>query len=98
MLGYSAEIAVSDDHLIAAQRATQNVVDNESLAPMVDQVEQRCGAPPDAALADSGFLCIHNPNLMEQRNIDAYLPDSSMARHIAACGPVANPLDTSTIH
>jgi len=33
-LGYSAEIAVSDDHLIVAQRVTQNATDNASLAPM----------------------------------------------------------------
>jgi transposase len=80
VLGYSAEIAVSDDHLIVAQRVTQNVTDNESLAPMLDQTEQRCGAPPGAALADSGFFSIHNLNQMEQRNIDGYVPDSNMAR------------------
>ena len=32
MLGYTGEIAVSDDHLIVAQRVTQNVTDNASLA------------------------------------------------------------------
>ncbi|MGA2050514.1 MAG: IS1182 family transposase [Terracidiphilus sp.] len=80
VLGYSAEIAVSDDHLIVAQRVTQNATDNASLAPMVDQVEQRCGAPPGAALADSGFFSIDNLEQMEQRNIDAYVPDSNMAR------------------
>lgn len=80
VLGYSAEIAVSDDHLIVAQRVTQNVTDNDSLEPMVDQVEQRCGAPPGSTLADSGFFSVHNLNRMEQRNIDAYIPDSNMAR------------------
>jgi transposase len=80
VLGYSAEITVSDDHLIVAQRVTQNVTDNGSLAPMIDQAEQRCGAPPGVALADSGFFSIDNLNLMEQRNIDAYVPDSNMAR------------------
>lgn len=80
VLGYSAEIAVSDDHLIVGQRVTQNVTDNESLVPMIDEVEQRCGAPPAAALADSGFFSIQNLNQMEQRNIDAYVPDSNMAR------------------
>jgi transposase len=80
VLGYSAEITVSDDHLIVAQRVTQNVTDNGSLAPMIDQVEQRCGAPPGAALADSGFFSIDNLKQMEQRNIDAYVPDSNMAR------------------
>jgi transposase len=80
VLGYSAEIAVSDNHLIVAQRVTQNVTDNDSLIPMIDEVQQRCGAPPDAALADSGFFSIHNLNQMEQRNVDAYVPDSNMAR------------------
>jgi len=60
VLGYTGEIAVSDDHLIVAQRVTQNVTDNGSLAPMIDQVEQRCGAPPGTALADSGFFSIDN--------------------------------------
>src|SRR5580658_6763975 len=80
VLGYSAEIAVSDDHLIVAQRVTQNATDNASLEPMVDQVEQRCGAPPEQTLADSGFFSIDNLEKMEQRNIDAYVPDSNMAR------------------
>jgi transposase len=80
VLGYSAEITVSDDHLIVAQRVTQNVTDNGSLVPMIDQTEERCGAPPGAALADSGFFSIDNLEQMEQRNIDAYVPDSNMAR------------------
>jgi transposase len=80
VLGYSAEIAVSDDHFIVAQRVTQNVTDNQSLAPMVEQIEQRCRALPAAVLADSGFFSIDNLNHMEQRNIDAYLPDSNMAQ------------------
>jgi len=82
VLGYTGEIAVSDDHLIVAQRVTQNVTDNGSLAPMVDQTEQRCGAPPGAALADSGFFSIDNIEQMEQRNIDAYVPDSNLASEL----------------
>ena len=80
VLGYTGEIAVSDDHLIVAQRVTQNATDNASLAPMLDEVEQRCGAPPRQALADSGFFSIANLERLEQRNIDAYVPDSNMAR------------------
>jgi transposase len=80
VLGYSAEIAVSDDHFIVAQRVTQNATDNESLAPLVDEVEKRCGARPGAALADSGFFSIENLKRMEKRSIDAYLPDSNMAQ------------------
>jgi hypothetical protein len=80
VLGYSAEIAVSDDHLIVAQRVTRNATDNDSLEPMLEQVEQRSGAPPGAALADSGFFSIANLKRMEERNIEGYVPDSNMAR------------------
>jgi transposase len=79
VLGYTGEIAVSDDHLIVAQRVTQNATDNGSLEPMVNEVKQRCGAPPGAALADSGFFSIDNIQQMEQRKIDAYVPDSNLA-------------------
>lgn len=80
VLGYSAEIAVSDDHLILAQRVTQNAADNASLVPMIDEVEQNCGAKPEQVLADSGFFSIDNLNQLEERNIDAYVPDSNMAQ------------------
>lgn len=80
VLGYSAEIAVSDDHLIVAQRVTQNAADNASLAPMIDEVERCCGAAPDTVLADSGFFSLDNLKQMEQRGIDACVPDSNMAR------------------
>jgi hypothetical protein len=81
-LGYTGEIAVSDDHLIVAQRVTQNPTDNASLEPMIDQVTERCGAQPGAALADSGFFSIDNIERMEQRNIDAYVPDSNLASEL----------------
>ena len=80
VLGYSAEIAVSDDHLILAQRVTQNAADNASLLPMIDDVEQNCGHRPEQVLADSGFFSIDNLNQLEQRQIDAYIPDSNMAQ------------------
>jgi len=80
VLGYAADISVSDDHFIVAQRVTQNVTDNASLLPMLEQTEQRCGAPPGEALADSGFFSLDNLNQMEQRSIAAYVPDSNMAR------------------
>ena len=49
---------------------------------MLGQVEQRCGAPPGAALADSGFFSINNIEQMELRNINAYVPDSNLASEL----------------
>jgi transposase len=89
VLGYTAEIAVSEDHFIVAQRVTQNKNDNRALVPMVDQVEQRCGVRPQRVLADSGFFSNQNLRDMEARGIAAYLPDSNLAREMST-GQTAN--------
>lgn len=47
-LGYAGEIAAPDDHLIVAQRVTQNLAGNHSLQPMIDQVRQRTTTMPDS--------------------------------------------------
>jgi transposase len=82
VLGYTAEIAVSDDHLIVAQRVTQAVNDNAALLPMVDQVQLSCGSPPGRVLADSGFFSAANLEELENRSIDGYVPDSNLAREL----------------
>jgi hypothetical protein len=78
-LGYTATLAVSDDHLIVAQQVSRELNDNGLLVPMVDQVGQQCGEQPGQVSADSGFFTLHNLEIMEERGIDAYVPDSNMA-------------------
>ena len=56
VLGYTADIAVSDDHFIVAARVTQNATDNASLLPMVDEVERQCRQRPAKVTADAGFF------------------------------------------
>jgi hypothetical protein len=72
-------VAVSDDHLIVAQQVSRELNDNGLLVPMVDRVQGECGEPPRQVSADSGFFSLHNLEVMEQRGIDAYVPDSNMA-------------------
>jgi transposase len=79
-LGYTADLAVSDDHLIVAARVTQNPADNASLVPMVDQVEERCGTGPEKVTADSGFFRGAALHEMKRRGIDLYVPDNNL-RH-----------------
>ena len=79
-LGYSAEIAMSEDHLIVAQRVTQQATDNASLVAMVEQVKLSCGSPPQQVLADSGYFSIKNLEWLEQQNIPACVPDCNMAQ------------------
>jgi transposase len=79
-LGYTGEIAVSEDHWIVAQRVTQNAADNDSLLPMLAEVKRRGGALPEQVLADSGYFSVENLKQLERAKLDAYVPDSNLAR------------------
>jgi len=79
-LGYTAEIAVSEDHLIVAQRVALNPCDAPALVPLVKEVEERTGASPEKALSDAGFYSNQNVRELEARGIDVYVPDPNLAR------------------
>ena len=82
VLGYTATVAVSEDHMILAQRVTQETNDNALLCPMVEAVRQQCGSPPGRVSADSGFFSLETLQAMEEQQIDAYVPDSNLARWV----------------
>jgi len=78
-LGYTATVAVSEDHLIVAQQVGQAGTDNDLLLPLV---ERQCGQRPAEVSADSGFFSQRNLEEMERLRIDAYVPDSTLAREL----------------
>lgn len=97
-LGYTATVAVSEDHVIVEQRVGQNRTDYESLVPVVEAVAQRCAQPPAQVSADSGFFTLDNVRALEGRGIEVYVPDAVLARELN-CGhrvrgaaPVRDPL------
>ena len=92
-LGYSGEIAVSEDRFVVAARVTQNATDNGSLLPMVAEVERQCRARPEQVLADSGFYSGDNLDHLKAQGIDGYVPDSNLARELNT-GQVAKNLPT----
>jgi len=77
-LGYTAEIAVSQDHFIVTQRVTQAKNDNHALVPLVDVVAEECEQPPGCVLADAAFSSQANLQQMEARGIEAYIPDCNL--------------------
>jgi transposase len=79
VLGYTGEIAVSEDHFIVAARVTQNVQDTAALVPMVDEVERCCRQRPQRVLTDSGFYSNRNVAELSARGIDVYAPDNNLA-------------------
>jgi hypothetical protein len=85
-LGYTAEIAVSEDHLIVAQRVTQNASDNASLLPLVDETIRQCRGKPRRVSADTGFFSLQNLHGLQQREIDGYVPDPNLSYELKGNG------------
>jgi len=91
VLGYTAEAAVNEEHVIVGQRVTQNAADNSSLIAMVEEAEQQSGAKAEKILADAGFFSLENIVELERRGLDVYLPDSNLARELNTgqrCAPI----------
>jgi len=88
-LGYTAEIAVSEDHLIVAQRVHQRPNDTASLAAMSEAIEHTCGARPEVILADSGYFSMPQIEAVERRDITVYVPDALSAIELAGGPAVA---------
>jgi|SRR5271169_374238 transposase len=85
-LGYTAEIAVSEDHLIVAQRVTQNASDNASLLPLVDEASRQCRGKPQRVSADTGFFSLQNLQGLREREIDGYVPDANLSYELKGKG------------
>src|SRR5882762_3554105 len=81
-LGYTAEMAVSEDHLIVGQRVTLHRNDASALVAMVEEVEQRTGEYPENVLADSGFYSNENVRDLEASGMEVYVPDPNLAREL----------------
>jgi transposase len=95
VLGYTVDLAVSDDHLIVGQRTTQAVSDSDSLLPMVKQVEKTCGERPAEVSADSAFFSVKNLKRLERRGIEGYLPDAHLSGELQQRrGPLKTPGDS----
>ena len=86
VLGYTATVAVSEDHLIVAQQVNQETTDHGLLLPLVEAVERECGERPQRVLADSGFFTIANVRQLEAAGMDAYVPDTNSARELNGRG------------
>jgi len=82
-LGFTAEIAVADDHLIVAQRVHQAPTDNGSLAAMSEAAERECGERPQMVLADCGYYSMGEIATVEAHGIEVCVPDVLVARELA---------------
>ena len=89
VLGYTADLAVSQDHFILATRVTQQATDNGSLVPMIEQVQRQCQSLPEKVMADSGFFSAKALEFFHQHGIDGYLPDNNLKHEMDTGKPAA---------
>src|SRR5262245_139931 len=81
-LGYTAELAVSDDHLIVAQRVHQEPDDHGGLVAMTEAVERECGQRPGTILADCGYYTLPGIEVVQHSGVEVIVPDILAAREM----------------
>ena len=82
-LGYACELAVSDDHVVVAQRVHQTPADNGSLNEMTNLIKRQSGKKPKAVVADCGYHSMEEIKKVEKKKIEAYVPDRLLAKELA---------------
>jgi transposase len=64
---YNAQAAVSEDGIIVATELSTTPRDEESLDPVLDEIEANTGERPGCVLADGGYLTEQSLEAMEKR-------------------------------
>jgi transposase len=73
---YNGQIAVDEkEQIIVAADITQETTDHHQLRRMVEVVEQNLGSLPKEASADAGYCSYENLEYVQQKGLDAYMPD-----------------------
>jgi transposase len=73
---YNAQAAVdAAQQVIIAADVTDEAADAQQLLPMIDQAQENLSQPITQCSADAGYSSGENLKAVEQRQIDAYIPD-----------------------
>jgi transposase len=73
---YNAQVAVTEDRLIVYADVTTEPVDTNQLKPALAGIQKICGAKPERVVADTGFNSNKNLRLLEEMQVDGYIPES----------------------
>jgi len=86
-LGYTGELAVSDDHIVVARRVHQRPTDNQSLYEMTKLIECQSRKKPALVVADCGYHSMPQIHKVKGNRIEVYVADQVLAEELAG-GPV----------
>jgi hypothetical protein len=73
---YNAQVAVTEDQLIVYSDVTTEPIDTNQLKPALAGIQLICGAKPERVVADTGFNSNKNLRLLEEMQVDGYIPES----------------------
>ena len=77
--GYNGQIGVdTKEQIIVAADIIQEATDHHQLKPMLEQTEENFGKLPDEVSADAGYSSYDNFEYVEDKEIDAYIPDNKI--------------------
>jgi transposase len=83
--GFNAQFSTdTESGIIVGVDVTNSGSDGEQLAPMLDQVQERCGKNPDEALVDGGFATKEAiTDAAENHNCAVYAPLKDVEKQLA---------------
>ena len=71
---YNPQIAVEEGcQFILANGVSQSAADNQELIPLIEQIEELRGSPPERVLADAGYKDEGNFKQLEKKKVNAYV-------------------------
>lgn len=76
MPAFNGQVVVTEDQLIVHADVTTEPIDTNQLAPALEGIERNAGAKPEKLLADAGYKSGPNMRLLEQAEVDGYLPET----------------------
>ncbi|HXX58021.1 MAG TPA: IS1182 family transposase [Thermodesulfovibrionales bacterium] len=72
---YNAQLGVTEDHLIVYAEVTTEPIDVNQVKNAVEGIEREVGEPPAVLVADAGYCGGENLRYLEDKTIDAYIPE-----------------------
>ena len=93
---YNVQFATeTSSEVIVGVRVSQRRTDYAEAVPMVEQITERCGAPPEELLVDSGYTSAANIEAVAAQEVTLY---GALPKRRGKADPYAvNPRDTAVL-
>lgn len=71
---YNVQLATDESGFVVGANVTNDGTDYASVAPMLEEIEQRAGRAPDEYLVDGGYVKLENIDVISGRGATPYAP------------------------